>query len=250
MNVALILSGGVGTRLGGDIPKQYRMVGEKPVIAYCLETLVQQDEIDAVQVVADPSWQEFILENRRDSVTDNSVSKTPSIEKSDSQNSVWKLKFRGFSLPGDNRQLSIWNGLQDIRKFAGEEDVVLIHDAARPLLSGQLIRDCLKGMEGYDGVLPVLPMKDTVYLSENGQEISGLLDRKQTFAGQTPEAFRIGSYYRANQSLFPDRIRQINGSTEPAILAGMKIRMIPGDERNFKITTREDLTRFEEIMRK
>lgn len=230
MNVALILSGGVGTRLGGDVPKQYRMVGEKPVIAYCLETLAQQEEIDAIQIVADPSWQEFIFENR--------------------SNSAWKLKFRGFSFPGDNRQLSIWNGLQDIRKFAGEEDVVLIHDAARPLLSGQLIQDCLRGMEGYDGVLPVLPMKDTVYLSENGQEISGLLDRKQIFAGQAPEAFRIGSYYRANQSLFPDRIRQINGSTEPAILAEMKIRMIPGDERNFKITTREDLTRFEEIMRK
>lgn len=250
MNVALILSGGVGVRLGGDVPKQYLLVGGKPVILYCLETLVQQEEIDAIQIVADPFWQEFIFENMSDSVEGSSVSKTPCIEKSDSQDSVWKLKFRGFSLPGDNRQLSIWNGLQDIRKFAGEEDVVLIHDAARPLLSGKLIRECLNGMESYEGVLPVLPMKDTVYLSENGQEISGLLDRKQIFAGQAPEAFRIGSYYRANRSLFPDRIRQINGSTEPAILAGMKIRMIAGDERNFKITTREDLMRFEEIIKK
>lgn len=250
MNVALILSGGVGTRLGGDVPKQYRMVGGKPVIAYCLETLAQQKEIEAIQIVAEPSWQEFIMENRRKPVSDDSVLKASGKGEPDSADSVWKLKFRGFSLPGDNRQLSIWNGLQDIRKFAGEEDVVLIHDAARPLLSAELIQACFKGMEGYEGVLPVLPMKDTVYLSENGQEISGLLDRKQIFAGQAPEAFRIGSYYRANQSLFPDRIRQMNGSTEPAILAGMKIRMIPGDERNFKITTREDLTRFEEIMKK
>lgn len=250
MNIALILSGGVGTRLGGDVPKQYRMVGGKPVIAYCLETLAQQEEIEAIQIVAEPSWQEFIMENGRKPVSDDSVLKASDKGESDSADSVWKLKFRGFSLPGDNRQLSIWNGLQDIRKFAGEEDAVLIHDAARPLLSGKLIRECLNGMEGYEGVLPVLPMKDTVYLSENGQEISGLLDRKQIFAGQAPEAFRIGSYYRANQSLFPDRIRQMNGSTEPAILAGMKIRMIPGDERNFKITTREDLMRFEEIVKK
>lgn len=250
MNIALILSGGVGTRLGGDVPKQYRMVGGKPVIAYCLETLAQQEEIEAIQIVAEPSWQEFIMENGRKPVSDDSVLKASDKGESDSADSVWKLKFRGFSLPGDNRQLSIWNGLQDIRKFAGEEDAVLIHDAARPLLSGKLIRECLNGMEGYEGVLPVLPMKDTVYLSENGQEISGLLDRKQIFAGQAPEAFRIGSYYRANQSLFPDRIWQINGSTEPAILAGMKIRMIPGDERNFKITTREDLMRFEEIVKK
>lgn len=250
MNIALILSGGVGTRLGGDVPKQYRMVGGKPVIAYCLETLAQQEEIEAIQIVAEPSWQEFIMENGRKPVSDDSVLKASDKGESDSADSVWKLKFRGFSLPGDNRQLSIWNGLQDIRKFAGEEDVVLIHDAARPLLSAELIQACFKGMEGYEGVLPVLPMKDTVYLSENGQEISGLLDRRQIFAGQAPEAFRIGSYYRANQSLFPDRIRQMNGSTEPAILAGMKIRMIPGDERNFKITTREDLIRFEEIMKK
>lgn len=229
MNVALILSGGVGTRLGGEIPKQYRMAGGRPVIAYCLETLGKHEEIDAIQIVADPAWQEFIMENGEP---------------------LWKQKFRGFSLPGENRQLSIYHGVQDIRKFAADGDVVLIHDAARPLLSENLISDCFKGMDGYEGALPVLPMKDTVYLSENGEEISGLLDRRQIFAGQAPEAFRLGSYYQANESLLPDRIKQINGSTEPAILAGMKIRMISGDERNFKITTMQDLIRFEEIITK
>lgn len=235
MNIALVLSGGTGTRLGGEIPKQYRVVGGKPIISYCLETFIKQEEIDAIQIVADLTWQDFVAENSNMSIGDAIT---------------WKKKLKGFSLPGENRQLSIWNGLQDICNYAGESDVVLIHDAARPLLSEKLILECLNGMEGYDGVLPVLPMKDTLYLSENGEKISGLLNRSQIFAGQAPEAFRLRKYYRANKALFPEQMKQINGSTEPAIIAGMKIRMIPGDERNFKITTKDDLMRFEEIVAK
>lgn len=68
-------------------------------------------------------------------------------------------------------------------------------------------------------------------------------------AGQAPEAFRAGPYYRANERLLPDKILQINGSTEPAVLAGLDIACVAGEERNFKITTREDLARFEQILR-
>lgn len=64
-------------------------------------------------------------------------------------------------------------------------------------------------------------------------------------AGQAPELFRLGKYYEANLRLLPERIRHIHGSAEPAVLAGMDIAMIPGDEKNFKITTKADLERFE-----
>lgn len=97
--------------------------------------------------------------------------------------------------------------------------------------------------------MPVLPMKDTVYTSlDGGKSVAALLDRSTVYAGQAPEVFRIGRYYEANQKLFPDRIRQINGSTEPAVLDGMEIIMIPGDEGNFKITTKADLERFRQIL--
>ena len=78
--------------------------------------------------------------------------------------------------------------------------------------------------------------------------MSELLDRSRIFAGQAPEAYRFGRYLRANEALLPDRIRKINGSTEPAVLAGLDIAMIPGDEGNFKITTKADLKRFTEIV--
>ena len=134
------------------------------------------------------------------------------------------------------------------RQNAEEDDLVLIHDAARPLLSQKLIADCEEAIRGHDGVLPVLPMKDTVYYSKDGRQITSLLDRQAVFAGQAPELFRLGTYYQANERLLPEEILRINGSTEPAVLAGMQIAMVPGDERNFKITTPADLERFRQIV--
>ena len=116
------------------------------------------------------------------------------------------------------------------------------------MISAQLITDSLAAVEGHDGVLPVLSMKDTVYKSPDGKKISALLDRNELYAGQAPETFRLGRYYEANRKLLPERIRSVNGSTEPAVMDGMDIVMIPGDERNFKITTREDMERFRDIM--
>lgn len=228
MNVALLLSGGTGTRLGADIPKQYIEVGGKPMIAYCIEMLSLHAGIDAVWIVAAGEWQELIAESLKDSDINN--------------------KFRGFSEPGENRQLSILNGLEDIRNEIKEVSLVLIHDAARPLLSEKLITDCLNAVAGHDGVLPVLPMKDTVYASTDGKCITSLLNRSEIYAGQAPELFCFEKYYEANMRLLPDAIRQINGSTEPAIMAGMDIAMISGDENNFKVTTLADLERFREMV--
>lgn len=235
MVTALVLSGGTGARMGIDTPKQYIEVKDRPIISYCLQTLLSHEKIDAVQIVAASMWRDAILTSMKGL-------------DSGRNDAVYTEKFRGFSEPGDNRQLSIFNGLEDIRIYAEESDIVLIHDAARPLLSADMITACLEAAAGHDGALPVLPMKDTVYYSEDGISVSSLLERARIFAGQAPEAFVLGKYYEANRELLPERILQINGSTEPAILAGLDIAMIPGDEGNFKITTQIDLERFREIV--
>lgn len=228
MNIALILSGGTGIRLGLNIPKQYIEVNGKPIISYCIESLSAHGQIDVIHIVAESDWQDQIK--------------------------MWLASFglgkklHGFSNPGKNRQLSILHGLSDIREYAEDSDYIFIHDAARPLLSARQITDCLDAAEGHDGVIPVLPMKDTVYSSTDGKRITALLDRSQIYAGQAPEVFKLGVYYAANIRLLPDQILKINGSTEPAVMAGMDVVMIPGDESNFKITTKEDLERFKEIM--
>lgn len=223
MNIAIILAGGTGTRIGGEIPKQYLEAGGRPVIRYSLDVCFGSEEIDAVHIVAGQCWQKFIEEHLPE------------------EN---RGKWKGFSRPGETRQLSIWNALTDIAGYAGAEDIVFVHDAARPLLSAGLLHRCLQSVKGHDGVLPVLPMKDTVYYSEDGRRISGLLKRSSIFAGQAPEVFVYGKYYEANRALFPEKIKAINGSTEPAVMAGMDIVMIDGEESNFKITTLADLEKF------
>ena len=205
------------------------------ILTYSLETLVYSPVIDEIQIVAEEEWREFIVADAR-------------------KHGIPTEKIKGFAIPGYNRQTSILNGMQNIlRQKNGivdvgnvdEKDNLLIHDAARPLLTEKQLRDCFAMLPGHDGVMPSLPMKDTIYLSQEGDKVSELIERERLFAGQAPEVFNFRKYYLANISLMPNRIAFINGSTEPAVMAGMDIVMIPGDEKNFKITTKEDLDRFQ-----
>lgn len=225
MNIAVILAGGTGRRLGAEIPKQYIEVAGKPVIIYSMEAFAETEAIAGIQVVAEPQWRPFLQQALSAKVAE---------------------KVLGYSEPGENRQLSIWNALQDLQSRCQENDVVIIHDAARPLVSVKLIEDCLDACTEHDGAMAALPVKDTAYYCRDGK-IESLLDRSRLTAGQAPEAFRFGKYYRANEMLLPEKILTINGSTEPAILAGMDILCVPGEERNFKITTTADLERFQQM---
>lgn len=247
MNVAILLSGGIGSRLRSDVPKQYIRINGRMLITYVLKTLTEACELDKLVIVAEQEWREFIMEDAK-------------------KHQISTEKIVGFAVPGMNRQASVLNGMRELLyhiapELSGErggaeklesiadDDVVFIHDAARPLLSHKLVCDCFAALPGHDGVMPVLPMKDTVYVSQDKKTVSELLDRSRVFAGQAPEVFRLKKYYRANMSLTTEQIWGINGSTEPAILAGMDIVMIPGDEKNFKLTTVEDLERFRNLQR-
>lgn len=229
----IVLSGGQGTRLGSDIPKQYIKVGDRAIITYSLEVFLNHPNIESIVIVAADEWHQFILDEMKDSVTLNK-------------------KFIGFANPGDNRQLSVWNALELIKHCSGDNEndtscndrLVMIHDAARPNISADLVSRLVDSYMGHDGVMPAEMMKNTIYLSEDGVKITGLLDRSKVFAGHTPELFDFAKYYQANQELLPDRIKAINGSSEPALMAGMDIVMVDNDVDNYKITTREDLERF------
>ena len=225
MNTLILLAGGVGSRMNqGGCPKQYMELHGDPLISYSLKTFEDHEETDKIIIVAAEEWREFI----------DSVIKKYSIS-----------KFCGYADPGETRQFSIINGLELLRDGAGTDDIVIIHDAARPLVSQELISSCFSGIKGYDGVLPVLPVKDTFYYSDDKRSVSSLLEREKLFAGQAPESFKLMEYIKANDSLTREEILKINGSTEVAVKYGMSIRMIPGEERNFKVTTPDDLELFE-----
>lgn len=228
MAIALLLSGGTGTRLGTDIPKQYLIANNKMIIEYSIETLLALEAVESLYIVADRQWQDEIKTIL--DTYDNTE------------------KFRGFAEPGLTRQLSIYNGLLAMKAEADVDSnvSVLIHDAARPCLKSSTITEMVNALQGHDGVLPVLPMKDTVYMTDETGRISSLLERKLVVAGQAPELFLYNKYLKANEDLLlnMEDMLKINGSTEPAVLAGMDVVAIPGDEGNYKITTIEDLNRF------
>lgn len=230
MNIAIILSGGVGSRMKADIPKQYIEIYNHPIIYYCLETFLKSEDIDAIVIVVADVWQTFV----------ETMVKTLQPSKS-----IW------YAPAGETRQYSIFNGLKESEKHGVKDnDIVIIHDAARPLVSQELIQSCLLGCEDFDGVLPVIPVKDTIYQSSDGVHIDCLLKRSELFAGQAPEAFRFGKYLKIHQDMSREELLKINGSTEIAYKGKMSVKLIRGDEMNFKITTPEDLSNFKSIISK
>lgn len=230
MNIAIILAGGVGSRMKTlQRPKQYIEVNGRPIINYCLRTFEAHGEIDEIYIVADESWQDYITEwMKRDGIT----------------------KFRGFAPAGKSRQHSIYNGLIACEHSADEDSVVVIHDAARPFVTKEIISECIAGAEELDGAMPVITIKDTVYRSQDGKRINSLLERSELFAGQAPESFRYGKYRAIHDAATDEELMNTRGSSEIAYRNGMEIRLFPGAEKNFKITTMEDLTNFEAELNK
>lgn len=230
MHISIILSGGVGSRMQTDIPKQYVIVNEKPIISFCIETFLNDNITDAIVIVVADEWKNYVIEN---------VSKlNPHIP-------IF------YAQPGETRQYSIYNALKVVKENRfSDDDIVLIHDAARPLVSKELIVLCYNGCKNADGIMPTIPVKDTVYYSGDGKNIDSLLNRNHLWCGQSPEAFRFGKYLKAHDDMPREELLKINGSTEIAYKAGLKCQMIKGDPMNFKITTPEDLSNFEVLIKK
>ena len=224
MNIAIILAGGTGTRLGGDVPKQYLTVNEKPIIAFSLETFQTHPGIDGIVIVANDEWQDYI----------KGVLKQYGID-----------KFAGFAPAGQSRQHSVLNGMAVAKTLEGADDetLVLVQDAARPNVSAAMIDEALR-LEGYDAALPVIPIPDTTYYSEDGREITSLLDRDKLFAGQTPETFVLNRFYAIHENMSDAELCAVRGACQLAYSKGFTVRLYPGDHANYKITTMVDLEKF------
>lgn len=229
MNGAVVLSGGSGSRMGTVIPKQYQIIAGKPILVHTMEQFQRRGDIDCIVVVATQAWQERILQ--------------------------WSGEFclsklRVAAPAGENRQRSILNGLRALRPFLkGEGDGVVVQDAARPLTSGDLIVRLLQGLQEAPCVLPVLPVTDTAYTSRDGQWVDGLLDRSTLYAGQAPEAFRYQDYLRLYEETPSEELDRMSGSCQLPYSRGWRVKMIPGEGKNIKITYPSDLELCEKLLR-
>ena len=217
MNIGLILAGGTGERLKGyDRPKQYIEVEGKLLVSYCLKAFEECLDIDLICVVASKEWQ-----------------KQPGDYT--------------YAEPGRSRQHSIYNGLLAVKKY--EPTNVIIHDAARPLVTARDISLVINASVGYDGATPALNITDTTYRSIDGKVISEALNRDELFAGQTPECYDYLKYLALHEKMDDIDMANVRGSSEIAVKNGLKIALCKGNPGNFKITTNTDLERFKSIVK-
>jgi 2-C-methyl-D-erythritol 4-phosphate cytidylyltransferase len=223
MNIAIILAGGSGLRMGSEIPKQYIEIDGQSIIGYCLAKFLIHPRIDAVIIGVAEEWRPYVENCVRD---------------------LRNLKPVYYASAGATRQETIYKALQVVTARFSDEDIVIIHDAVRPNVSTHLIGVCLDTCGEYDGAMPVLPVKDTMYQSVDGLTISSLLPRETLYAGQSPEAFRLGKYRKAHEALPYEVMLQVRGSSEIAYRQGLSIKLVAGEESNYKITVPEDLERF------
>ena len=211
---AVLVAAGRGERLGEDRPKAFVRLGELPLLAEPLRRLDESDLVDAVVVVAPPGWEE------------------PAILLAEE---IGASKVTACVTGGETRADSVRAGVAEVPEDAA---VVLVHDAARPLLPDDVVARLLGALgEGYDGAVPALPIADTVKRVD-GDVVVETLDRSRLVAVQTPQAFVAPVLRKC--------VGSAGAATDCASLveqAGGRVRVVPGDERLLKVTSRADLER-------
>ena len=210
---AVLAAAGRGERLGGKRPKAFAKLRERPLLAESLERLEASDWIDAIVIVAPPGWEE------------------PSILVAEELAST---KVAACATGGETRAESVRAGVNEV---AAEADVIVVHDAARPVLPEEVIERVLRALsEGWDGAVPGLPVADTVKRVQGGQVVETLL-REELVAVQTPQAF-VALVLR-------DALAgELAGATDCAALVeagGGRVTVVPGDQRLLKVTDQADL---------
>lgn len=220
MNIAIILAGGSGTRMGSDIPKQFIEVYAKPLIIHTLESFDINSEIDYIAVVCKKDWQEELK--------------------------MWTRKFginklRWIIDGGRTRQESVYNALNYIKDECKEDDIVVIHDSARPLISQRIISDNIIGAKEFGAVDTVIPTPDTIVNSKDDKTINNVPLRKELYLGQTPQSFKYKLICKAHEIAIGNNKNDATDDCQLILDLNEKVYFVKGDRLNFKITTFEDL---------
>ncbi|MEM7291495.1 MAG: bifunctional 2-C-methyl-D-erythritol 4-phosphate cytidylyltransferase/2-C-methyl-D-erythritol 2,4-cyclodiphosphate synthase [Pseudomonadota bacterium] len=216
MHAVVIVAAGRGERLGVEHgPKQYRLLGDKSVLQNTIDCFTSHDDIETVQVV---------IHREDGELYDNAVSQHP------------KLLPPVFG--GATRQESCKAGLNGLPEDC---DKVLLHDAARPFVSKDVITRVLEGIERGTCALPASAIADTIKQADYKGEVSKTIPRDQLFLAQTPQGFVFSEILAAHQKAENEYSGEFTDDAAIAEWVGMKVRLVEGDRGNFKITTKQDL---------
>lgn len=226
-NIALIIAGGSGARMHQNIPKQFLTVNERPVIVYTMEAFQRHADIDAIAVVCIEGWEQVLWAYAK-------------------QFNISKLQH---VIPGGkNGQDSIRNGVYELEKYYDAQDVVLIHDAIRPMVSEEIISDCIVKTKQYGCAIATIPCAEAMMQTEDGQVSVGSYPRDNLKRTQTPQGFPLGKICDLHRRALEKGITNSVASCTLMIEMGEQVHFSAGSEKNIKLTTVEDIDIFKALL--
>lgn len=227
MNIALIIAGGSGQRMHQNIPKQFLTVNDRPVIVYTLEAFQRHPEIDEIAVVCIAGWESVLRAYA-------------------SQFNITKLKY---VVPGGpNGQSSIRNGIFELEKHKNKEDIVLVHDAIRPMVSAEIISDCIRVTQKYGNAITVIPCAEAMLQTNDGHSSSKSYPRDNLKRTQTPQGFHLGYICDLHREALEAGISNSVASCTLMIELNRQVYFSAGSEKNIKLTTLEDIDIFKALL--
>lgn len=218
-NIALVLAGGSGVRMGNDTPKQFLPLNGKPVILYSLLAFQNHPHIDSIFIVGPKNYLDKLSELK--------------------QPTYGLTKLKGVICGGESRKQSSFNGLVEIEKIAHKTDIVLIHDAARPLVSEKIISDNIIAAQQHGACATVIPVTDTIMVATETKTVSQIPPRNMLYAAQTPQSFQLNVILSAHRSLID--FKEVTDDAGLLVHKQIPVVLVDGDRKNIKLTTAEDL---------
>lgn len=225
--VAILTAGGIGSRTHQDIPKQFLTVDNKPILVYTLEAFQQHPNVDEICVSILEGWDQILWAYAK-------------------QFNITKLKY--VVTGGATGQESIFNGLQAIRNDHVDEDIVIIHDGNRPMVSQDIITDNLVKQQQYGSAVATVPCTEVVFVSENKLDSVKSIPREDLQRTQTPHSYRLGDIWNAHMRAKELGITNTAASCSLMEALGKRIYFSQGSEKNLKITTVEDIEIFKALL--
>lgn len=226
--IAILTAGGIGSRTHQDIPKQFLNVDNKPIIIYTLEAFQQHPNIDEICVAILEGWDQILWAYAK-------------------QFNITKLKY--VVLGGDTGQESIFNGLKAIRKDHEDDDIVVVHDGNRPMVSQDIITDNLVKQKKFGSAVAAIPCTEVVFVSENKLDSDKSIPRENLQRTQTPHSYTLGNLWEAHMKAKELGITNTAASCSLMAALGMKTYFSKGSEKNLKITMVEDIEIFKAYLK-
>lgn len=206
---------------GASTPKQFLVVNGSPIILRTLRYFEEHPQVDGIVVACLPDWIPRFREMLRRSGMKKVMAVVPG---------------------GETGYLSIHNGLMEVQRLGvSDDDVVLICDGVRPILTERLISEAIAGAEEYGSAVPVMPSIDSLLFSEDGETSSMSYDRNRMFITQAPQGYRMKKILRAHEEAEKRGWHDAVSSSELLIGLGEPVHLFRGERSNIKITTQEDL---------